>query len=373
MVAEFRCEKCGKLLSVEAEPSSKVKCPFCKARVQVPEGVASLPRPQVPPNAAPAPEQAEERVLEGPGQDVLMGVMARLMPWVISAFFHAGVLVILAFITIVMFKTAAATEITVADAEFSDRPGGRINPGQANPQLQAQSLQQVNQQAWSQRDSMVPLDDTGDTKDQVSLYGISGGQAGGAAADFGLLRGGSGRGPRSQFFGMGGNAYHIVYVVDRSGSMLDTFDEVRREMIRSISRLVESQTFHVIFFASGTPKENPPGRLVYATEDRKREALRHLKTIQPQGQTDPIPALTRAFKALGSTPNTKRGKLIYLLTDAEFPDNEQVLQTVRALNAGGGVHINTILHHHRSENAMKVLRQIAEGNGGNFKFVESSG
>ncbi len=376
MAAEFRCEKCGKLLNVEAEPSSKIRCPYCKARIQVPAGVASLPRPQVPPTvpaAAPpaAQGQAEEAVYEEQGQDALMGVMARLMPWIISLFFHAGVVVILAFVTIVIFRTKAPADIIIPDAEIGEHPGGRINPGQANPELQSRALQQVNK-SWAQRDSTVPLDDAGETKNQITLYGISGGSAGGQAADFGLLAGGSGRGPRSRFMGLGGNAYHIVYVVDRSGSMLDTFDEVRREMQRSISMLQEVQTFHVIFFASGTPKENAAQRLVYATEAHKREALQYLKTIQPQGQTDPLPALKRAFQVLSSTPNAKRGKLIYLLTDAEFPDNELVLQTVRSLNADKSVHINTILHRHKSENAMKVLRQIAEENGGRFKFVESN-
>ena len=53
MAVEFRWEECGKLLNVEAEPSDMVKCPNCKARVEVPAGVASLPRPQVPPGARP--------------------------------------------------------------------------------------------------------------------------------------------------------------------------------------------------------------------------------------------------------------------------------------------------------------------------------
>jgi len=158
--------------------------------------------------------------------------------------------------------------------------------------------------------------------------------------------------------------------VDRSGSMLDTFDEVRFEMLRSISRLSPGQTFHVIFFASGPPKENPPRRLVYGTSRYKLEAANYLKQIQPQGQTDPIPALERAFRVLQNTPNQKRGKLIYLLTDAEFPDNEKVLAAIRNLNGGKQVHVNTILHHHRSPGAMKVLRQIAADNGGRFKFVE---
>jgi len=51
--------------------------------------------------------------------------------------------------------------------------------------------------------------------------------------------------------------------------MLDTFDEVRKEMLRSISRLSAAQTFHVVFCAEGQPQENPPRRLVYAKDEEK--------------------------------------------------------------------------------------------------------
>lgn len=374
MAVEFRCEKCGKLLNVEAEPSGMVECPYCKATVEVPAGVASLPRPQVPPGARPvqpAQDQPEQQYLVEPAQDALMSVMARLMPWIISAFFHAGVLVILAFITIVMFKTTAPADITVPDAEFGDQAGSRINPGHINPQLQARSLQPVNQKAWSQRDTVVPLNDTGDTEDRISLYGISGGATGGPAADFGLLPGGGGRPAR--FFDVRADAYHIVYVVDRSGSMLYTFDEVRREMLRSISRLHPSQTFHIVMFTSALAQEAPPRRLVPASTEYKREAMKFLKTVRAEGGpwTNPVPALKRAFEVLSRAPAAKRGKLLYLLTDGEFHDNEQVLRSIRSMNANKSVHINTILHHHRSETAMRVLRRIAEENGGRFKFIES--
>lgn len=372
MAIEFRCEKCGKLLNIEGEPSAKVKCPYCKAKVAVPAGVASLPRPQVPPGAAPppAPPPAIEEEYVPDSEDALMGVMAKLMPWVISLFLHLGVGVILGFITIVVIKSEATADYTVASAQLSDDPGGRLNPGELNPEMQAKSLMKISQQQWANRDSTIPMASLGQTKSRVQVFGIAGGSAGGQSADFGLTTGGRGGGPKSRFFGTGGNAYHIVYLVDRSGSMLDTFEEVRVEMLKSISRLSDTQCFHVVFFAGGPAKENPPRGLVYATVARKRQALKYLNAIRPQGLTDPIPALQRAFQVLKNTPNQKRGKLIYLLTDAEFSDNEKVLDAIRKMNANKEVHINTILHHHRSPGAMKTLREIAAENGGRFKFVE---
>ncbi len=72
---------------------------------------------------------------------------------------------------------------------------------------------------------------------------------------------------RTNFFGTVGIAHHVVFVIDRSGSMIDTFDYVRQEMIASISRLSAQQNFHIILFAAGPPIENGPRRLVPATRE----------------------------------------------------------------------------------------------------------
>ena len=64
MAVEFRCENCGKMLSVDAAPGSPVKCPHCRKKVTVPEALASLPRPHVPPTASPPP-RAQAPASEG--------------------------------------------------------------------------------------------------------------------------------------------------------------------------------------------------------------------------------------------------------------------------------------------------------------------
>ena len=384
MAVEFRCDKCGKLLNVEAEPSSRIKCPYCKSKVQVPAAVASLPRPQVPGGVMPPPpppaaqgqaQGEEEPLVEQPSE--LMGAMATAMPWVISVFLHAGVLLILAFITIVMLKTNPQGDIVVPDADLSDNPGGVLNPGEMNPELQAKSLEKINQQQWAKRDAAVPsLGAVGETTARIQVIGIAGGAAGGGpTADFGMSTGGSGAGPKSNFLGSGGNAYHIVYVVDSSGSMMESFDLVRKELLRSISRLSPAQTFHVIFFNNGPPRENPQRQLVFADENAKRGAAAYLKTVQPQGGSPTIPnlAIQRAFEVLARTPNQKRGKLMYLLTDGEFHDNEEVRALFAKLNTDKSVHVNTLIYMFQNPEFEKVMRKIAEENGGKYKFVERNG
>ena len=166
--------------------------------------------------------------------------------------------------------------------------------------------------------------------------------------------------------------WDIVYVIDRSGSMLDTFDVVRKELARSLSRLDPRYRFHIIFFADGDAMESPPGKLVVATDDRRLEAWKFVETVQPQGRTGPIPALKRAFEVLKEKRegNAKSaGQIIYLLTDGEFPDNDKVIAAAKSLNPDKTVKVHTILHVHKSPAAEKVLTEIAEDSGGTFKFV----
>jgi len=189
-----------------------------------------------------------------------------------------------------------------------------------------------------------------------------------------LLRGlpGSG-GPASKMFGVrGGNVYHVVYVIDRSGSMVDTFEQVRQELAISIGELQEIQDFHVILFAEGPPIEYGPKRLVPAAARHKEGVATFLEGVRAEtdakiGGTDPTLALMRAFGVLQGAG--KGGKLIYLLTDGEFNNNEMVLAAIRQWNASKSIHINTFLYGRRPPEAERVMKQIADENGGRYKYV----
>jgi hypothetical protein len=148
-----------------------------------------------------------------------------------------------------------------------------------------------------------------------------------------------------------------VYVVDRSGSMTDSIDYVKWELKRSLGELREEQEFHVIFYSSGPPVEMATRRLVNATERNRQLAYEFIDAVIAQGETDPSKALERAFAV--------KPDLIYLLTDGEF--DESVVGQVKRLNVGGRVRVYTIAFLYR--NGEKVLRQIADQNGGEYKFV----
>jgi uncharacterized protein with von Willebrand factor type A (vWA) domain len=203
----------------------------------------------------------------------------------------------------------------------------------------------------------VPVPDVAsNNRDPVRVIG-----PGGGGADFGGFEG-LGDGPGGcGFWGVGGKrdqeARKIVFVVDRSGSMTDSIDYVKFELKRSIGELGEEKEFHVIFYSSGPPLEMPTRRLVNATDRNKQLAFEFIDGIIAQGETDPSKALERAFEV--------KPELIYLLTDGEF--DKAIVGLVKKQNAGGQVTVHTIGFLYRM--GEQVLKQIAEENGGNYKFV----
>lgn len=408
-VINFRCERCGKLVSAPAE-GDRTRCPNCRKRLEVPQALRTLPSPQIArslPQAAAAAVAAQE----APPREAqeVEKVMAGVMPWVMSMFFHISVLVVLAFLTLMIVHEPTEAKVgppprvdftpdptNVGKLDFPPGPGWTkkmpgINPDKPENKLKKGKLGNPwndDSDTRLHKDRAGNDDRIGATKSQVDVIGLDKGggtakfegDAGGVGKPgfFNTGRRGIGRGGPDEDGdggdggGGGGNYYHIVYVLDRSGSMLDSLDAVRLELIRSISRLSPRQDFHVIWYNDGQPKENPPSRLVPASDDNKRESAAFLKTVTAVGQTDVIPAMKRAFAVLNAAPDNK-GKLIYLLTDGEFSDNEKVLKEVKSLNAAGNVKVCTILYHHRSPEAEKVLRQMAIDSGagaGGFRFVD---
>ena len=190
---------------------------------------------------------------------------------------------------------------------------------------------------------------------ELSIIGI--GAGGGDIARGGLTLGG-GAGP--EFFGLGATApgvRTIVFVVDRSGSMVGTFAAVRAELKRSISALRRSQKFHVIFFNSSDPIENPPMRPVNAVDANKREFFGFLENVTPGGGTRPEQAMRRA---LALEPD-----LIYFLSDGLF--EVELLDRLDEWNRTRRTKIFTIAY--LDQSGRKLLESIARQHGGEFRFV----
>jgi DNA-directed RNA polymerase subunit RPC12/RpoP len=383
-VVEFRCEKCGKLLKAEARPGQRLRCPHCRRRIAVPQALASLPRPHVPPDAAGQAEEPQAACDEGGP----LAAMAGLMPWVLSALLHAGLFLIMIFLVMISTagtKEARAVRIFQALPDRGERMGGMRDPVTDRYSRGTQDRRTVPRRS-SQRGGKI---DPGETQKKINLLASDAeGTRRGADAELGLTAHDAPGGPR--FYGEGDpdprpqGVRNIVYVVDRSGSMAMTFDQVRAEMLRSIGGLKAIHDFHIILFSDGRVIEGPKRWLVPADAEHKLAAEQFLRDKKASGDTTALVAIQRAFEVLKHA--RQPGKLIYLLTDGDFagltggsayrrPDgrvlngNEAVVQWLRDNNANHDVLINTLLLHGTDQTARGVLETIARENGGRFKQI----
>jgi len=391
MSVDFRCEKCGRLLSLDAEPGSTTRCPHCGARLTVPEGLASLPRPQVPgaqrpaqptPPVAAAAEPAGADAAdeeEGEGEEesaAVLTVMSRVMPVVMSLFLHAALLLIMALIPMLKEPPREPESVYVPDATESDdlRLMQEQQPRQQAQQTQRRQARQSYAKAPRVRDRVVAV--------QAGHMDPTGG----GTAD--LLGSGSGEG---SIFGPpgdgggGGNIRQVVFVIDRSGSMQmegvagPRIEHVKRSMVEFIGQLSPQQDFHIVTFADGEgpPLEGPGNRMMAGSDDNAIEASEWLANMQTgRGPTNPIPALKRAFAVLRQAGPARKGqKWIYLLTDGEFggPGNEAVREAVAALNKDKSINVSTWLYSDPQaadyKDARAILWKIANENGGTLHEV----
>lgn len=320
----------------------------------------------------------------------------RAMPWVVSLAAHVAVAAILSITGLVIYRSAADTQTIIPDARLSDTPGGRtLSSGD----------EEAPEGLAGQVTAAGPAVETAEP--ELALAGILGigaavGGEGEGDGDTQLIGLGGGApmaltglaapvpapaaGPVTKFFGTGGNAHHIVYLVDWSGSMFaeGRYETVQLELLRSLGDLQGSQDFHILFFSQGAPTEVPPARLVAAGDAERAAAGRFMRdklgppsssARGPVMGTDPTPALRRAFEALRHPPTSRPGKLIYLLTDGDFSDNKAVLAELARLNRGRDVHINTILYATSLElsstsTAPDILKAIATAHGGTYRWVK---
>jgi len=367
MAFRFRCTHCGKRVTVNEDPGADVTCPHCNQALTVPDdaqpmedGAPAEPEPvaeaDVAQAEAAAPDEGEldEEEDEEGGMDTVMGWLALYLPsWGTSVVLHAAVIILAAFMvwqqqTVqppFMYKSAV-----VADTKHKTKKRKQVKRQESRGKMKPNPTSIVRQ--FTQN----PVPDVATNNMEVlKVIGVGGGGN--------VLGGWEGLGQGRGFFGAGGEeevAHKIVYVVDRSGSMTDSIDYVKFELKRSIGELGEETEFHVIFYSSGPPVEMPTRRLVPATERNKQLAFEFIDSIIAQGETDPSKALDRAF-AVGP-------ELVYLLTDGEF--DKAIVDRVDRLNGGDEITVHTIGFLYRI--GEKVLKQIAEQNNGNYKFVSEA-
>ncbi|MFW6133911.1 MAG: vWA domain-containing protein [Planctomycetota bacterium] len=394
MGIEFRCENCGKLLNVDAGPGESVKCAHCHKKVAVPEGLASLPQPRAPGSAPPPPGEPEAQAEAAPSQgDPVMAVMAHVMPWVISLFFHLGVGLVMMFVVLIVQDTESSKLKEQEGQEVTkvQKTRKKVEDDQQRSKIKREARQSQKVIRRSRDINQVDMEDagTGRRAEPSGVIGTGGGGTpGGGLAAYGRAQIGGGDGLGVTFLDNPVRGDYIVYVIDRSGSMAGggAFDILRMRLGESIAELSENQYFHLIFFGPDKPVEKTPRRLVPADDASKANAAEFLFEVTPKGQTQVLPALKRAFEVFGGVRGEGK-KLLFLLSDGDFQGlggasnryggksgNEAVIEWLKDHNDQDGdgrpdVAIHTFLYRGDEPDAKKVMEKIAARHGGEFTHV----
>jgi hypothetical protein len=176
---------------------------------------------------------------------------------------------------------------------------------------------------------------------------------------------------RTSLFGLVGEGYKFVYVIDRSGSMggqgARSLRTAKAELIRSFSRLSKVHQFQIVFYNERPVVFNPtgtPGRLAFATDENKQRAIRFLDTVVADGGTAHEDALRVAIRL--------RPDVIFFLTDADDPKlSAAQLAKIRRLAAG--IIVNAVEFGTGPKPAGKsFLAELAGQNGGKYAYVDIS-
>jgi hypothetical protein len=320
----------------------------------------------------------------------------------LSATFHMGLGLIAVFAFFSITHGLAASEgrpIIVPNAfedpAFSEHPGTPAPGGGGDPLREAAQDRFRNlasSEGWGQGrgngQSVASLLGSGSGETGGIFRGngaaVSPGQSSGGPAAYGTPGGGAGTGPRSSFYGIGGNAKSVVYLIDRTGS-LDSFGQggaiepgtVKGKVQESVNNLSALQYFAVLVFTSdneGGTQILGAQRLVQALPEYKAAVLAELKQKVAQGgmndeETIFLQAFRRAF--------TLSPQLIFFLTDGNV--SSAVLAEIKRLNTEHTV-INTVMFTPNTVEKMvpwerqryEVMQELARQNGGVVKVVSIS-
>jgi hypothetical protein len=305
--------------------------------------------------------------------------MLRAMPWFVSVMIHAGIGAVALFVVVAVARVRSGDDEgpIVIPQSFTDpalatgTPGGAPHAGEADPTREAaqNKLRDVlKNDGWAKSDSTADLGhllqgSAAPADLPVIARGSDGLAGGGDVSLYGTPSAGGGSGPRTNFYGTGGNATRIVYIIDRSGTMIDNFPSVLQETIRSVNHLVPLQFFNAVMVSDRATLVGGM-YLERATQEAKRDFAAKISQYVAEGKNDDeLPPFQDAFeKAFAMKP-----QLVFFLTDGHF--SPQLVDVVERLNQGHRIHINTLAFVTEEEGYKEQLQMLAKINGGEYRFI----
>jgi len=186
--------------------------------------------------------------------------------------------------------------------------------------------------------------------------------------DSGGLTQGRGKGNRAaNIFQIRARAKSVVYVIDRSVSMGPNgkLAWAKEEFLSSLKQLPPETEFQIILFNRSVDVLTTARArgLLPATLENKFRIAKFLKSVLPEGGTQPVPALKRA---LALKPD-----VIFFLTDAEDMSQREVRE-VTLLNRGHtAIHVVTFGDGDYG-NLTSPLYLLAQNNRGGFRMISAA-
>ena len=313
------------------------------------------------------------------GGDDVSDVLTVLLPWLISILLHVGVVLLAVFVVWSTVQETDEEEVIVPSSQLSETPGTPLETTETERETQkssqsSSSAQRSLAKSSSQSESSSLASSSQSESSSLIASAASGGGSAGKSSPFGGQSTASAQ-FKSTFFGTGGNAKRIAYLIDASGSLVDTMPFVIVELKRSIGELSEKQKFTVLFFQGNDYVEVPPPGLARATSGYKQEAIQWVDlesgNIVPAGTASPIAAIK---KSLQYNP-----QLLYILSDnitGQGPyevDQQQLLSAITSANDGTKINTIQFLYEDplKQYGLPRTLERVSDKTGGVFKFLDA--
>ncbi len=311
------------------------------------------------------PQEEEEEETAAVGEEINVMLLS-LLPWGISILFHVG-LIILAIFVVWTTSRIQKEEVIIPIARLSPTPGAPLTM----KVTKKVNVTRKTRRTITKNVVKPPTQFTSQVKTDLALTGVAGGSPAKASPFDTAVQGGI----RATMYGTGGNARRLAYIIDASGSLIDTLPFVIEELKRSIGELSEKQTFTIIFFQGDSAIEVPPSGLHPADREYKQQVINWIDmdsgNIVPTGQSNPVTALRMALKY--------KPQLVFLLSDnitgyGQYELNQEKLLTEITKANSGNTKINTIQFLYPDPLAKvglkPTMQQISEKTGGIYKFID---
>lgn len=326
-------------------------------------------------------------------------------PWMVSFMMHLGMgLIIMFAVYMAKPKTdsdADREQIIVPTSDVEGDPNGVQNPGTGGDPTRDAAQNLINKKdlnGWSQQQAdeanvqkFLGSGDSGDNVAEAIMNGSGGsvggvgkglgGSSGGPLAPFGTPGGGTQIGPKVGLLRVGGNAYKVVYILDRSGGMVSTWRSLASEVRNEVTKLKPIQSFAIIMCGTYDNLTQQTGyqapfivggsALIKAEKKNKEHVFTEMENIKVGDGND---GTLQPFEDSFNLAFRLKPQLVYFLTDGAF--DPKLLEVVTKLNKDKKVHINTIAYGGAKEDDgtdkavyREQLRRMASENGGLFAHI----